>query len=56
LLDNARKYKLEDTKIDIIIDKNTIIFSNKTSEKIQEKNTSKLFDAFYKLDNSRNSP
>ena len=56
LLDNARKYKKIDTKIDIFIDKHIIIFSNKTSERIQEKNTSKLFDAFYKLDNSRNSP
>lgn len=56
LLDNARKYRKKDSNIDIIIDKNSVIFSNKIEEKIEEKEIPKLFDAFYKLDNSRNSP
>lgn len=55
LLDNARKYRKKDTKIDIIIDKKTFIISNKLETKIDIKDSTKLFDAFYKLDNSRNT-
>lgn len=55
LLENARKYKKIDSKIDIIIDKNFIKISNKTENRIIIENTDKLFDAFYKLDNSRNT-
>lgn len=51
LINNALKYKTN-WKIDILIDKNQIIFCNKTDLKIENNETQKLFETFYKWTNS----
>lgn len=56
LIENALKYKTNESIIDIIVDKNYIKLTNKTENKIILDDTNLLFDTFYKLDNSRNNP
>ncbi len=55
LFNNAEKYKKENSEIVCKIDKNYLEISNEIEKEIKEKNLEKLFDAFYKLDSSRNS-
>ncbi len=55
LLENAKKYKLSNSKIQVFIDKNTFKISNKIKKNIVLEDCSILFDTFYKLDNSRNT-
>lgn len=54
LLKNAIKYNFKNWEIDIILQKNTLIIKN-TWELIKENEYFKIFDRFYKWDNSRNS-
>lgn len=59
LLDNARKYSTENGKIKLSVGRDTrtgkvnMIVSN-TSEPIEKEKLEKLFDRFYRLDDSRN--
>ncbi len=59
LLDNARKYSTENGKIKLVLNRDTksgkvnIIVSN-TSNPIEKEKLEKLFDRFYRLDDSRN--
>jgi K+-sensing histidine kinase KdpD len=55
LVENAKKYKNSNSKIQIFMDKNTFKISNKIKKSIVLEDTSVLFDTFYKLDNSRNT-
>ncbi len=55
LVENAKKYKISNSKIQIFMDKNTFKISNKIKKSIVLEDTSILFDTFYKLDNSRNT-
>lgn len=55
LLENAKKYKLSNSKIQVFIDKNTFKISNKIKKNIVLEDSSILFDTFFKLDNSRNT-
>jgi K+-sensing histidine kinase KdpD len=55
LVENAKKYKISNSKIQISMDKSTFKISNKIKKSIVLEDTSILFDTFYKLDNSRNT-
>jgi len=55
IIKNSYKYKKINTKVQVTVDKNSLRVSNKTDWKIDINDTSKLFDTFYKLDNSRNT-
>lgn len=56
LIQNAEKYWIKWEKIKIFIDKDIFKVENQTNENISITDTSKLFETFYKLDNSRNTP
>ena len=53
LLENARKYWDLKEKIEILIDKNFLEIKNKIAKNTRKIDTKKIFDAFYKWDNSR---
>lgn len=55
LIENAIKYWSKNEKINIFLDKNLLKIKNKIENNISENELNKLFDTFYKLDNSRNS-
>jgi len=55
LLENAIKYSKKDEKIEIFLEKKYLIIQNKIDKNQWKIDTKKLFDTFYKLDNSRNS-
>ncbi len=55
LLENAKKYKISNSKIQVFIDKNILKISNKVKKDFKIDDTCILFDTFYKLDNSRNT-
>gem|GEM_PF-1957252 len=48
IISNAKKYKTNNSKIKIIISKNSISFTNTISKKLDIKDSNVLFDAFYK--------
>ena len=52
LIENALKYWEKSSKIVIVFD-NKLIIKNKISENLKIDNPSKLFETFYKWDNSR---
>ena len=57
LVENAIKYNKENGSIDIAIEKNddyTILKISDTGIGIEEKNLEKIFDRFYRVDESRN--
>lgn len=55
IIQNAEKYWFEWEKIKVFIDKDNFRVENQINENISITDTSKLFEAFYKLDNSRNT-
>jgi len=52
IISNAKKYKTNNSKIKIIISKNSISFTNTISKKLDIKDSNVLFDAFYKAWNA----
>lgn len=55
LVENALKYNIWNEKIKIFLDKNKFKICNKTDIKIDNSETEKLFETFYKADNSSKS-
>lgn len=55
LIQNAEKYWITWEKIKVFIDKDIFKVENQINENISITDTSKLFEAFYKLDTSRNT-
>ncbi len=55
LFENTIKYRWRPKKINIFLEKDKLIIKNKVSKDIKDLDISKVFNTFYKADNSRNT-